>query len=233
MSCKRVILVFSASLALCALSGCASLAATRPTSPDWAELFASYGAGRGAFEIAGEGETAKADGTEESERARRKATQDLFASNAPETARMIERAMLSRDSPREELAGAADAAVYLAEGGFLTASCADETARCLAAIESRLLRETDWFIRFACANAIDSIDSPTSEGTVVRALEAETGGMPAMMLASYLARRPAAGTEALLSRKYREFSAKGDGESRVACAFIDEAILALRKKAEK
>ena len=127
---------------------------------DWPALFASYGSKPG--------ENGGAD---------RAKIESVFTSNNAACAGSAAETIESDTSTREQFSGAADAAGYL------------KSTSCLPALEAGL-RNSDWFKRFACANAIDSIDSPSSGDAVIAALDAESHGMVAMALAMYLARHP-------------------------------------------
>jgi len=139
----------------------------------------------------------------------------FFSANREATAEAVTKAISTTGYPRETFSGACDAAGYI------------KAEECLPDIEAKLLAEDDWFLRYACANAIDSIDAASSQISVISALDTETNGLVAMLCAMYLTRHPVANSRELLDRKHLEFSAKTDDSSVIACIFLEDAILAL------
>lgn len=168
---------------------------------DWDALFAEYGSG-----------------PEKSSAERRAEIESIFSFETEKTARKANAALRDRKTDRETFAGAADAAGYL------------KAKACLAELENQLRSSEDWYRRFACANAIDSIDESSSAQTVISALYPEQNGMVAMALAMYLTRHPAPGTESLLELKCREFEKKGDDSSVIATLFLEDALAALKNQ---
>ena len=145
----------------------------------------------------------------------KKQAASFFSANKIATAEAVTRAISTPGYTREIFSGACDAAGYI------------KAAECLPAIEARLRAESDWFLRYACANAIDSIDAASSQISVISALDTETNGLVAMLCAMYLTRHPVANSRELLDRKHLEFSSKADESSIIACIFLEDAILAL------
>ena len=139
----------------------------------------------------------------------------LFSANKQTTADAVIQAITTSGYPRAAFGGACDAAGYI------------KATECLPALESRLIAESDWFLRYACANAIDSIDEESSKKAVISALDTETNALVAMLCAMYLSRHPVPDSRDLLERKQLEFSAHTDESSVIACLFLEDAIFAL------
>jgi hypothetical protein len=185
------------------LAGCASFqpksdSAEKQNRIDWAAVFATYGSRPGE------------NGSED-----RAKLESLFAANPGNCAQAAVKTLENPASTREQFSGAADAA------GWLRADS------CQPALEAGL-RNTDWFRRFACANALDTIDSSSSEKAVLAALDKETHGMVAMALAMYLQRHPSAEAQKILERKSGEFAARMDDDALIAQLFIEDALAAGR-----
>ena len=85
--------------------------------------------------------------------------ESIFSENAAECAGAVSMTIGNAHSTAVQFSGAADAA------GFLKAD------KCLPALEAGLRGNDSWFRRFACANAIDSIDAPSSGRAVLSALD--------------------------------------------------------------
>lgn len=199
---------FAALLCLAAMTlipGCATVRqSAAPSAPrDWPALFAEYGSKPGA--------ASSVDRTK---------LETIFSENAAECANAASMTIGNAHSTAEQFSGAADAA------GFLRAG------ECIPALEAGLRGNDSWFRRFACANAIDSIDAPSSGQAVLSALDGETNGMVAMALAMYLARHPSDAAQKLLVRKEAEFAAKTDDAALVARVFIEDALEAGMKPPE-
>ena len=200
-----VIVAVTAAVSCCATTAkpvTASAAIAVPASsaaqPDWDALFSAF--------------AKKETGTPSPQKEQAAA---FFSANREATAEAVTKAISTTGYPRETFSGACDAAGYI------------KAAECLPDIEAKLLAEDDWFLRYACANAIDSIDAASSQNSVLSALDTETNGLVAMLCAMYLSRHPVANSRELLDRKHLEFSAKTDDSSVIACIFLEDAILAL------
>jgi len=202
---KKAIRLIAIAVVTATLSGCATTARTTTAErtntaaqTDWDALFSAF-----------------AEKDTEPPSPKKQQAAAFFSAHREATAEAVTKAITKTGYPREAFSGACDAAGYI------------KAAKCLPAIEAKLLAETDWFLRYACANAIDSIDAASSQNSVIAALDTEKNGLVAMLCAMYLTRHPVANSRDLLDRKHIEFSAKTDESSVIACIFLEDAILAL------
>jgi hypothetical protein len=187
-----------AALLLAASCASAPKALPEPTSADWDAIFARY-----AERPTDENADSRAN------------VEAFFQSRRDKTIAEARRALREARSPQKTVSGAADAAGYL------------RAEACLPELEARMLADPAWFIRFACANALDSVDSPESAQAAINALSAETDGTVAMALAMYLSRHPTPGARDALERARARFSPNADERSLLATVFLEDALAAL------